>query len=303
MAATDPYPYAVDVHQHLWPAPLVDALRARNRPPMMRGWVLHTAQEAPYAVDPRHHDPACRALIDPSVGRIVLAPSAPLGIEDLPPAEASVLLDAWHDGVRDLGSPFAGWAAISSIDPDLDGLKMLLDDSALVGLQIPATLICDPAALERAAPVLRRCEELGKPVFVHPGPASGAGGAPDWWPAVVDYVAQLQAAWWAWFAVGRILLPRLRICFAGGAGLAPAHHERLQERGGGPFVIDRGVYVDTSSYGRQGVDALVRALGIDGVVLGSDRPYAEPADPGQGEAAWRQISRNNPVRLIEGTMT
>ena len=301
MGAGGPSPSAVDVHQHLWPATLLDALRSRSRPPMLRGWVLHTAHEAPYAVDPGHHDPAARAGIDSGVGRIVLAPSAPLGIEDLPPVEAGVLLDAWHDGVRELGSPFTGWAAISSVDPDLDGLKTLLDDSALVGLQIPATLIGSPAALEAAAPVLRRCEELDRPVFVHPGPAGGASGAPAWWPAVVDYVAQLQAAWWAWTAVGRTMLPQLRICFAAGAGLAPSHHERFKARGGGPFVTDPGVYVDTSSYGRQGVDALVRALGIDGIVLGSDRPYAEPADPGQGAAAWRQISRNNPLRLLEGT--
>ena len=294
---------AIDVHQHLWPAAFLDALRSRRQPPMMRDWVLYTVGEAPYAVEPCDHDPVRRTSIDPGVGTIVLAPSAPLGIECLPPVEAVVLLDAWHEGIRELGAPFAGWAAISSVDPDLDGLSDLLEGPALVGLQVPATLVGDPAALELAAPVLSRCEQLDRPVLVHPGPARGAGGSPLWWPAVVDYVAQLQAAWWAWFAVGRTLLPRLRICFAAGAGLAPVHHERLQQRGGGPFVVDPGVYVDTSSYGRQGVDALVRALGVDGVVLGSDRPYAAPTDPGQGAAAWRQISQNNPVRLIQGEAT
>ena len=293
----------IDVHQHLWPAALLDALRSRRQPPMIRGWVLYTLGEAPYVIEPRDHDPIRRASIDPGVGTIVLAPSAPLGIECLPPVEAGALLDAWHQGIRDLGAPFAGWAAISSVDPDLDGLADLLDDPALVGLQIPATLLADPEALELSVPVLHRCEQLDRPVLVHPGPARGAGGSPVWWPAVVDYVAQLQAAWWAWFAVGRSLLPRLRICFAAGAGLAPVHHERLQQRGGGPFVVDPGVFVDSSSYGRQGVDALVRALGVDGVVLGSDRPYAAPTDPGQGAAAWRQISRNNPVRLLQGEIT
>ena len=300
---TDLRSSAIDVHQHMWPAAFLDALRSRRRPPMMRDWVLYTVCEAPYLVHPRDHDPVRRASIDPGVGTIVLAPSAPLGIECLPPVEAVVLLDAWHEGILELGAPFAGWAAISSVDPDLEGLAGLLEGPAMVGLQIPATWVCDPAALELAAPALRLCEQLGRPVLVHPGPARGADGSPPWWPAVVDYVAQLQAAWWAWFAVGRTLLPRLRICFAAGAGLAPVHHERLQQRGGGPFVIDPDVYVDTSSYGRQGVDALVRALGVDGVVLGSDRPYAAPSDPGQGAAAWRQISRNNPVRLIEGALT
>ena len=54
--------------------------------------------------------------------------------------------------------------------------------------------------------------------------------------------------------------------------------------------LDRGVFVDTSSYGPQAVDALVRVLGIDAIVLGSDRPYADPAALGLGAAADRAIT-------------
>lgn len=292
-------PAATDIHQHLWPERLLDALRGRSEPPYLRGWILHTATEAPYAVTPADHDPARRAALDPEVDRIVLAPSAPLGIEDLAPDEARVLLDAWHAGVRDLGAPYLGWAAASAVDPDLDGLATLLDGEVLVGLQVPAPQLATPAHLEVLGPVLARCEELDRPVLVHPGRAAPSD-VPAWWPAVVDYTAQMQAAWWSWFAVGRSLFPRLRICFAAGAGLAPVHHERLAQRGGGPFVVDPLVFVDTSSYARQGVDALARAIGIDALVLGSDRPYAEPVDPAQGAAAWRQISRINPQRFLEG---
>ena len=59
----------------------------------------------------------------------------------------------------------------------------------------------------------------------------------------------------------------------------------------------RATYVDTSSYGRQGIDALTRVLGIDVIVLGSDRPYAEPADAQLGDAARHAISVTNPRRL------
>lgn len=291
---------AIDIHQHLWPPRLLEALRRRSRPPHLSGWTLHTRGEPPYVITPEDHDPARRAALDPTVSRIVLAPSAPLGIEALPPGEAAPLLDAWHDGVRDLGRPYAGWAATTTREPDLEGLGKLLDGTSLVGLQVPATLLADPRALEEAAPLLAVCEGLDRPVLVHPGPVEATPGAPAWWPAVVGYPAQMQAAWWAWQATGRALLPDLRICFAAGAGLAPAHHERFGQRGGGPLVVDPGVYVDTSSYARQGVDALVRAIGIDGIVLGSDRPYAVPADPAQGAAAWRQITHSNPIRLIEG---
>jgi predicted TIM-barrel fold metal-dependent hydrolase len=290
----------VDVHQHLWPEPFLDALRRRSVAPYLDGWTLHTTGEAPFAVDPAHHDPTARTNLDHGVDRIVLAMSSPLGIEDLPPDEAVPLLDAWHDGIRALGGPYAGWAAVASTEPDLAGLADLLTDPAVVGLQVPATALATPAALESLAPALAVAESAGRPVFVHPGPARPTPGTPPWWPAVVDYVSQLHAAWWAWFVAGRPLLPDLRICFVGGAGLAPAQHERFRERGGGPFTLDPGVFVDTSSYGRQGIDALVRALGVDAVVLGTDRPYAALADLGQGAAAWHAISHVNPNRLLQG---
>lgn len=289
-----------DVHQHLWPEGFVEALRRRSTPPHLDGWTLHTTGEAPFTVDGAHHDPARRGCLDHDIDRIVLAMSSPLGVEDLAPDQAAPLLQAWHDGIRALGAPYAGWAAVATTEPDLRGLTDLLTDPAVVGLQVPATSLASPTALEALAPALAVAEAAGRPVLVHPGPARPTDGAPPWWPAVVDYVSQLHAAWWAWFVAGRSLLPDLRICFVAGAGLAPVHHERLRERGGGPFTVDPGVFVDTSSYGRQGVDALVRSLGIDAVVLGTDRPYAAPADLGQGAAAQHAITRLNPSRLLEG---
>ena len=128
----------------------------------------------------------------------------------------------------------------------------------------------------------------------------GLPASPPWWPAVHQYVAQQQAAWWAWTAVGRSLLPRLRICFVAGAGLAPAPPRAVAARGGVRARVDPDTFVDTSSYGRQAIDHLTRALGIDPVVLGSDRPYAEPIGAGLGDAAQHAISVSNPRRLLEG---
>ena len=47
---------AIDLHQHLWPEQLVDRLRARARTPYLRGWTLFTHGEAPYEIEPAHHD-------------------------------------------------------------------------------------------------------------------------------------------------------------------------------------------------------------------------------------------------------
>jgi hypothetical protein len=290
----------VDVHQHLWPPELVEALRSRNQAPRLVGWILYLDGESPYVVDPTAHVATRRARLDPDLGRILLGLSSPLGIEELVPADAEPLLLAWHKGVLSLPAPFAAWAAVNQVDPDLVGLPALFDEG-FVGLQISATRLATPAAVESAAELLRVCEQAGRPVLVHPGPVTAAPpGAPLWWAPVVDYATQLQAAWWAWQAVGRSLLPQLRICFAAGAGLAPLHHERAAARGGPALLADPDTFVDTASYGRVGLDSLVRVLGIDALVLGSDRPYTEPTDPGLGEAATHAVRVANPHRLLQG---
>ncbi|QIZ39962.1 amidohydrolase [Saccharopolyspora sp. ASAGF58] len=287
----------IDVHQHLWPAEFIDALRARANPPLLRGWTLHVAGEPPFEVDPADHEPAKRAAQEDGIAVISL--SSPLAIEWLPPEGAEPLLDAWHRGALELPDPFRVWAAANVLVPDAELVRDALG-SGCVGLQIPADAMRKPADVERIAPLLAVCEQHDRPVMVHPGAATCPPGVPGWWPPVVDYVAQMQAAWWSWHVAGRTLLPELRICFAAGAGLAPVHHERLVARGGAFDRIDPDVFVDTSSYGPRGVDALVRVLGIDPVVLGTDRPYAEPTDPGLGEAASRAIRCSNPRRLLEG---
>ncbi|MGH3317343.1 MAG: amidohydrolase family protein [Nocardioidaceae bacterium] len=290
-----------DVHQHLWPRPLVEALRSRSAPPRLRGWTLETDAEPAFTVDPASHDPVRRRIANRGSGidRCVLSLSSPLGIEWLDPGEGQPLLDAWHRGALALGAGYQVWAAVGLREPDPTAVAAALD-LGCVGLQVPADAMGSPRHLERVAALLEVCQSRGLPVLVHPGPSAGSPGRPVWWAAVVDYPAQMAAAWWAWHAEGRRLLPTLRICFAAGAGLGPVHHERLAARGGMLGAVDPDVFVDTSSYGPQGVDALVRALGIDPIVLGSGRPYAEPTDPGLGAAASRAIRCTNPRRLLEG---
>jgi hypothetical protein len=300
IGVSSPKAGACDVHQHLWPSDLVEALRARTEPPFLRGWTLHLTGEPPYQVNPADHDVTARAGLQGDV-RALISLSSPLGLEDLPTAEARPLLDAWHTGATQFPETFGAWAAVGRIEPDLTGLAELLRGD-FAGLQVPATWLATPKALDHLAPVLRVCEEAGRPVLVHPGPVSApaAEELPGWWPAVVDYTAQLSAAWWSWHRIGRELLPQLRIGFVAGAGLAPLHHERLHARGGRMGRLDPGVFVETSSYGPQAVDALIRVLGIDAVIRGSDLPYAQPVPLGFGTAADHAIDVSNPQRFLTG---
>jgi hypothetical protein len=292
----------IDVHQHIWPPAFIEVLRARTTPPCLDGWTLHLAGEPPYVVDPADHDVAARARLAAADGLslALVSLSSPLGIEYLPPAEATELLSAFHDGALALPAPFGVWASPCLSEPDPEAVEHELRRGC-VGLQLPATALLDAAGWQECAPLLDVLTRLGKPLFIHPGAAPTTQDTPPWWPALVPYLHQMHASWFAFRAFGRARHPRLRVCFAALAGLAPMHGERLAARGGGRGEIDFDVFYETSSYGTRAVDALVRAVGIDVIVSGSDRPYASPVLPDIGtDAAVHALRTTNPDRLLRG---
>ncbi|GII76562.1 hypothetical protein Sru01_15440 [Sphaerisporangium rufum] len=289
----------VDVHQHIWTAGFVAALRARTAPPRLAGWTLHLAGEEPYQVDPLDHDPARRAELNRARGidLALVSLSSPLGIEHLPPAEAWPLLYAYHAEAPALPPSLRAWAStcVSEIDPARTAEVL---GQGFAGLQLPATCLADGAGFARVSPLLDLLEARDLPLFVHPGPAAGAAG-PGWWPAVVPYVQQMHAAWYAFRAFGRPRHPRLRVCFALLAGLAPLHVERYIARGGDARgTIDPDAFLETSSYGHQAIDAVSRVAGVEVLVQGSDTPYAGLPETLLGEAAGHAMAVTNPRRLL-----
>lgn len=299
--ATGP-PAVVDVHQHLWPESLIEALRSRSAPPRMRGWTLELTGEPDYEVDPRAHDPGERAeqVRQDGLDLALVSLSSPLGIESLAREESTELLDAYHEGALGLPEPFGAWAAACLTDVDSGALSRELD-RGFVGLQLPATALLDRAGYDNARPLLEVLEEAGRPLLVHPGPSPPSAAqddAPAWWPAMVPYVQQMHASWFAFGVHGRPRHPRLRVCFAMLAGLAPLHSERFAARAGDRGVVDPDVFLEISSYGTRAVDAVVRVLGIDVVVNGTDRPYSEPALLDLGPAALHAIRSANALRLL-----
>jgi len=290
-----------DLHQHLWPEPFLAALRARRSGPRLDGWELHLPGERIHPIDPSDHDAGERAALAASDGDelVCIAPSAALGLDRLPPAQADELAGTWLEGALALGAPFRPWALAGIQEPEPATLRDALERGA-IGLEVGADVLAAPDGLDRLAPLLDVLDAARAPLLVHPGPACGhdAPGRPGWWAPVVPYVTQLHAAWWAWTDGGRDRFPRLPVCFAALAGLGPLHGERHRARGGARRTIDPLTFVETSSYGVQAVDAVIRVLGIDVVCHGSDRPYAAPSKPALGEAALHAIRTRNPERLL-----
>jgi hypothetical protein len=281
---------------------LLDALSLRAAAPRLhrsgRDWWLELDGEPPARFSPADHDPIERARLAAADGmeRVAVALSLPLGIQALPEEDAQPLLAAFHDGILELGEPFLLWA--TPLDPA--GAHALLDRGA-VGACLPAASLASEAGLRRAAPVLSALEQRDAALFLHPGPAPPAAGAvPAWWPAMTSYVAEMHAAWHAWAAWGRPAHPRLRVTFAMLAGCAPLHAERLATRGGPVAAVhDELTYFDISSYGPRTVDAMVRIVGVDRLVHGSDRPVAAPPDLSSlGTSFAHALVEVNPSRLL-----
>jgi predicted TIM-barrel fold metal-dependent hydrolase len=141
-------------------------------------------------------------------------------------------------------------------------------------------------------------------LFVHPGAAVTPPGAPSWWTAIVDYTAEMQAAYIAWLAAGAARWPDLDVVFAILAGGAPIQLERMAARG----VDERSamlphIWFDTATYGRRALDLAMSTYGVEPMLFGSDMPIVDPVSAldvirSFGEAVTDALLVTNPDRLL-----
>ena len=283
---------AIDLHQHLWPRAFIEALTERRETPSLQGSTL-VLPEGAYQVDRDDHQLERRlAQLDAAgIDTAVVSLQPTLGLEQLAAEERERLERIWEDGVLDLAEksrdrivplapsrPREGFAGVSvgaDTFDDLDALASVLDASRGSGF-----------------------------LFVHPVAGRPVSGAPAWWPAVVDYTAQMQRAYFAWLAGGQSRWPDVRIVFAILAGGAPIQLERLASRGVDVrTVLYPNLFFDTSSYGRRALEVCVETFGVEQLVHGSDAPVIDPgvtlrAIRGFGESVEKLVTLDNPNRLL-----
>src|SRR5262249_12924368 len=172
------------------------------------------------------------------------------------------LVDAYHAGIAEVVAASGGRFLAFSYGTVVDGFA---------GVCVGADALLD---LDRLATVCAELERRGGLLFVHPGPDSASAGRPDWWPAVVGYTAQMQAAYASWIADGVERWPRLRVLFAILAGGAPIQLERLAARGGldTRTVLHENVFLDTASYAERSLELALATYGVGQIAYGSDVP-------------------------------
>ena len=145
--------------------------------------------------------------------------------------------------------------------------------------------------------------DAGQALFVHPGSAGARrADAPAWWTAVVDYTAQMQAAYAAVDRPGTGRDTRVPVVFTILAGGAAFQLERLRGRGGAEpesppellpghgLVWPRALELCLSTYG---VDRTASS-GSDAPVMDS-RPTSQALDA-SGDRRGRPIMTKNAQR-------
>ena len=248
-------------------------------------------------VDLAGHDPVARAALADADGlaRVLVAPSTPLGIEALPAGEAEPLLAAYHEGVAALGGAISRlgrgrprrarsrrrWPGCSTgvrrglrsrrrarrpgrLRPPRPGARDAraprrpAADPPRAGAVAPA--VRPPPGGRRSNDYARRCRRRGT------RSPSGAG------PRTPGCASASRCS------------PASRRCTASGCWLAAAK--------------SRATPVSSSTSrptGSAPIDAVLREIGVDQLVYGSDRPVVAPHALPLGDAVLAALRERNPL--------
>lgn len=284
-----------DVHQHLWPESLVAALTRRREPPCLEAAVCDLGPEGRFAFDPSAHDLDARiAELDRDETDVAVVSLQPtLAFDGLAEDERAELVAAYHEGIAEVVGAAGGRVRAFAAGAALDGF-------AGATVAAPAVVAGGPELDDLAGALERR----GQVLFVHPGPCHVPAGAPGWWAAVVDYTAQMQAAYLAWLSRRAEGGPRPAAIFAVLAGGGPIQAERLTTRGvSDRFPVDAHVYFDVAGYGPRALELCLATFGTRQFVFGSDAPVLDPRSALRtvgsfGEAVAEVIRAENPMLLF-----
>lgn len=249
--------------------------------------------EGSYEIDLSVHDLRGRlAGLDESGIDVAVVSLQPLGIARLPADEQEELYGGWESGILELVAAADGRLAALAPGRVADGFA---------GAVVSASALRDIDALSALIAALA---ESGGFMFVHPSAAEPTPGAPTWWPSIVDYTAEMQAAYLTWLSYGQRQWPTVNVVFAILAGGGPFQLERLASRGVDVRSgLHGNVYFDTASYGRRAIELCIETFGVHQIVYGSDVPVIDAARTlnairGFGDSVVQLITADNPSRLL-----
>lgn len=311
----------IDIHAHVIPPALVDAMRNGTAPDGIRledragkPWVVHR-QGYQYPLLDAFHDVEARleAMDGTGVDVAVLSIAPPLFLYWLSGAEGAAAAVAINDAIASMvkAAPdrFAGVATLPMQDPEaaVAELRRSVTELGLRGAQIGANVEGLPLDDPSLFPILAEAQRLGVPLLIHPYYVGSTPGLDEF------YLTNLQGnPWQTAVTASRLILsglldelPELKLVLFHGGGHLPYqigrldHGHRVRPEAAkprhAPSEYLRRFHFDSLTHSVEATRWLVDLVGSDRVMFGTDIPF----DMGGGTFAEQLPHARYPGETLE----
>jgi aminocarboxymuconate-semialdehyde decarboxylase len=303
----------VDVHSHVLPQELMEAIRQRPRDFQMR--VEGAGEKEIFVRDDRHSTPVYAEFYDADakvegmdrkgIDISVISVTPVVFFYWLPADAGLAAARVMNDGIARMAARrpdrLRGMATLPMQDPDaaVTELERVVKEhgfrSIELGCRIKGQLLAEP----QFRPVLKRAQELGVFIFTHPYVAGALPRDLDCYYlgnlAGLPFDTALMAAH-LMFSGALDELPDLKIILAHGGGhlpyqigrLAHGYAVRKEARANtrnSPLKLLRRFYFDALTHDADALRFLVEKAGADRVTIGTDAPF--------------DMAEDNPLAMID----
>ena len=288
----------IDMHSHFYGGGLVDTLRARQKRPYLRtredGVTVMVAMNGEFPFTEHYHDHRVGLAEMQSAGlthRMLTFPGA-LGVDLLPAAEIADAISTYNDHLAQLTAHTNG-ALIGLAGLPLDDIglackevRRIRRDLGLPGIILPSNYFNTLADIEEMRPLLEAANEYGCHIMLHPGlkvgqepPARPTDNMQYRLSAVELQSSASQVALTVILSDMLDAYPNISFQIVNLGGTLPFIIERIESiarhrNPDAPFPTKRlrKLWYDCASLGPRALEAAVKVLGADRIMLGSDYP-------------------------------
>ena len=315
----------IDMHSHFYGGGLVETLHARTARPYLRtrkdGVTVMVAMNGEFPFTSAYHDHTVGLADMKAQGlthRMLTFPGA-LGLDVLPAAEIADTISDFNDFLaklsRETDGALIGLGGVPLDDMDLACAEVvrIRRDLGLPGIILPSNYFTSLAEAAALTPLLEAANVYGCHIMLHPG--LKVGQEPPTPPA--DFMQYRTSAIELQSQASQVALtvilsdmfdayPRVSFQVVNLGGTLPFIFERLEgiarhRNPDAPFPTERlrRIWYDCASLGPRALEAAVKVLGADRIMLGSDFPIfkddpythaLEPADlsaADKSQIAWK----------------
>ena len=291
----------IDLHSHWQPSALIDALRARDKMPMIRknadGVEVLMSNRGETTLE-KAFDDVDQRLADMDEHGISTAVLSLFGmyqwIERLPVAESLPLVKLFNDSVskicKDHPGRFAAYASLPLADMEAAAaeLRRAMALPGIIGVILPGNGFMTRADADEFAPIMKVADELHAMVFIHWSPRPG-----DPWPRVTPDTDNFIRRLGTLDMQASLSADMVTLCCTDYLDAYPNAVVHIHNLGGNiPFEIERmdhrnymdtpddplpssllrrdNLYVDCNSFGPRAIEMGVAAYGADRILFGTD---------------------------------